>query len=145
MRNISYSEEYGFRSADLDGIAKALMRLTGFMFEEGEKSKYNGKYYALHDETHGEFMLNRNVDVFGEWGSFNHWFEAFGVVLEWSGRHPFPYRTAILALTEFSPELIGIFIHDRGLIKPLVFLRWSPEHNGLLDIRDRYRNAEDPE
>ncbi|MCW5774665.1 MAG: hypothetical protein KIT16_23675 [Rhodospirillaceae bacterium] len=136
MSNIFYSEEYGFRSTDLDGIAKALMRLTGLLFEEGEKSRYNGKYYDLHDKTHGDFMINRNVDVFGDYGSFNPWLAEFKVILQWDGKHPFPYRSAILALTEFSPELIDIFIRDRSHDKPLVSLRWSPEQNALVDISD---------
>ncbi|MCW5774648.1 MAG: hypothetical protein KIT16_23590, partial [Rhodospirillaceae bacterium] len=73
------------------------------------------------------------------------WLEAFGIIFNWSGKHPFPYRTAILALKEFSPELIGIFIRDRGRGVLLEDRRWSPEQNALVDISDTYRNAEDPE
>jgi hypothetical protein len=140
-----YSEEYGFRSADLVGIAKALMRLTGLVFEEGEKSKFNGKFYSFHDETHGNFTLNRHIDVFGEYGDFHPRLEEFRVILVWSGRHPFPHRTAILGLTEFSPELIGIFIRDRDRDVLLEDRSWFPEQNRLVDISDTYRNAEDPE
>jgi hypothetical protein len=130
---------------DLAGIAKALTRLTGLAFEEDETSKRNGKFYCFHDRNHGDFVLYRHIDIFGEYGCFNPRLEEFGVILEWEGDHPFPYHDAILALAEFSPELIDTFVQDDDSEEVLEDLSWFPEQNGLVDMRDRYRNANDPE
>jgi hypothetical protein len=145
MTEMYYTRSYGFRTDDLVGVANALMQAMHVPLMLDEKNQFNGKFFTLNDDDHGRLRLYRHLDLYGEYGRFNPRLKEFGVIFQWEGQHTFPYHEAVLRLREFSPELIDTFVQDDDSEKVLEYRSWFPEQNRLVDMRDRYRNANDPE
>jgi hypothetical protein len=110
------SEQYLFRSDDMDAVAEALGRALGVRATTRESEFLGGRYKSLEDDMRSE------IDLFTNFNSAeNDWhepqFKEYGLVLwlDYPGAEP-KYGLSVEAeLSEFEPLLLQRLRYDASL------------------------------